>query len=95
MGVGQTDENTLQRLTRENRESRKLRMVRFWRVFGVLRIIWGIAFILIGGGVFIFALSQRNISMICFTTLGPVIGILLLCAKPPRPSTVQEHKPDL
>jgi hypothetical protein len=57
----------------------------YWRSFNVLGRFVGIWFIVLGGILFFYALSQGDWLAICFTALGPIFGVLLLCAKPYRP----------
>ena len=48
--------------------------------------IVGVLFIVVGGILFLYVLSQGDLLAICFTALVPVLGILLLFAKPYRPN---------
>ena len=57
----------------------------YWWFFNVLGRFVGVWFIAIGGIVFLYAVSQGDWLTVCFTALGPIFGILLLCAKPYRP----------
>jgi hypothetical protein len=51
----------------------------------VLGQLVGILFIVVGGILFLYALSQGDWLAICFTAIVPVLGILFLFAKPYRP----------
>jgi hypothetical protein len=97
-----TDKNMLQRLTRENQERRAaIRAMRYrgqrryWQLFNIAGRFGGIWFLVVGGMLFLWTLTQNDWLAICFTALGPVFGILLLCAKPYRPDLPEDDKKDL
>jgi len=61
------------------------RETNYWRFFNVIGRFVGIWFLILGGGLFAWTLTQGDWLVICFTALAPIFGILLLCAKPFRP----------
>lgn len=85
MSQGSPKDNLLQRLTRENEERRAKSQKTFWQVFNYLGRLIGVWFLVGGGIVFLYALSQKDLPAIVFTALAPISGILLICAKPFRP----------
>jgi hypothetical protein len=66
----------------------------YWKRFNALGRFVGVWFIVIGGIVFLYALSQGDWLAICFTALGPAFGVLLLCARPYRPDLRDLNSPD-
>ena len=56
----------------------------YWQRLHVMGQVVGLCFVVGGGIVFLYALSQGDWLVICFTALGPIIGILLLCGIPFR-----------
>lgn len=94
-----TTENLLQRLTRENQE-RRAEMYRgqrrYWQFFNIVGRFVGIWFLVLGGILFLWTLTQKEWLAMCLTGFfGPVVGILLLCAKPYRPDLTEDDKKDM
>ena len=54
----------------------------------------GVGFIIVGGICFLYALSQGDVLAIVMIAIVPVLGILLLCAKPYRPDVRVSNSPE-
>ncbi len=98
MGTKPTNENLLQRLTREN-EERRAEMVRgqqrYWQTFNIAGRFIGGCFFVAGFIVFASLLTHGEILGAVMGAVVAVLGILMMCAKPSRPDITKDHKTDL
>jgi hypothetical protein len=63
----------------------------YWRGFNVAGRFVGAGFVIVGGIVFCYAVSQGDVLEMVVTGVVPVLGVLLICAKPYRPDIRDSH----